>query len=429
MMCFGIALIFCLLSHYPLMSQYVYTDIFMPVPDYAGTTDYIRSPECLITLTNPAPEVTGISFMDKYNNGNSSDVNVCMTYPGTKNGIKEFRLFFVKAADTAMFSLDTAMSTPQNHCFSFDTLYPSCFDLPANLLDSDGDTVANDVPYYLCVMTVPDSTLYDSPALSSFSQLTLIADPGLLQAGNITCNFSEYNDIVPDTILKFYNNGVVLETYHLDMNHDGYTDFLFTAKTMAPYFSSMDLDAYVTCYGNNQFVSIATGSNRAKAMEENELVYNGLIWQSGTGEIYKKVWNPGESWYRSDWPHSQPRFMGLRTIENGDTTYAWVRLTVFYGGSMILHDYASKVNNQTSPVIPVNSFTIHPNPASQYLRFSDIQDNDPAFSFEITDLSGKRLSTGNINNDDLYIGHLKSGMYIIRISRSSCHYLYKFIKQ
>ncbi|HOZ30434.1 MAG TPA: Omp28-related outer membrane protein [Bacteroidales bacterium] len=69
---------------------------------------------------------------------------------------------------------------------------------------------------------------------------------------------------------------------------------------------------------------------------------------------------------------------------------------------------------------------IYPNPASDYLKISGLENNS---NYTITDITGKIVKSGTIClSEDVIISDLKSGLYFIEISYSNKNILSKFTK-
>jgi len=75
--------------------------------------------------------------------------------------------------------------------------------------------------------------------------------------------------------------------------------------------------------------------------------------------------------------------------------------------------------------VSANEIIIYPNPASQLLRFNSKIDG----FITIFDFNGKQLLEKRINDDQINIGNLKNGIYLMRIHTSAGIVIKKFIKE
>ena len=58
---------------------------------------------------------------------------------------------------------------------------------------------------------------------------------------------------------------------------------------------------------------------------------------------------------------------------------------------------------------------MYPNPTSDYIYFKGITSNE---TIKIIDLTGKTVLSKNVTNDILYIGDLRSGIYLIKVNNT-----------
>jgi len=93
-------------------------------------------------------------------------------------------------------------------------------------------------------------------------------------------------------------------------------------------------------------------------------------------------------------------------------------------------DYESEVLSFTNNYVGINdlysSFTLYPNPANDYLRFTGLNTEE---SFSISSISGKVIQTGLMSGADkkVNIADLTAGVYVFTIENSPVHF--KFIKE
>jgi Secretion system C-terminal sorting domain len=70
----------------------------------------------------------------------------------------------------------------------------------------------------------------------------------------------------------------------------------------------------------------------------------------------------------------------------------------------------------------------YPNPSMDFIFFQDTM-RIANSEYKIAELSGKVIKTGVVDNNQIYIGDLRVGLYLIRLTKDGREYLGKVIKQ
>ena len=164
--------------------------------------------------------------------------------------------------------------------------------------------------------------------------------------------------------------------------------------------------------------------------------YNGAIDYAGTGMLvtggssgssaagFGSAYslNDGTTWINID---------GI-----GKTSLNFLNASVGYGGGFTdANDSAVggiyKFNNALGTTNFVNNkFTTYPNPANTFVNISN-NDNILISNIEITDLNGriiKSVKIGNLNETQINVSDLNSGVYFMNISSDSGRAIKKFVK-
>ncbi|OFX23630.1 MAG: hypothetical protein A2033_15660 [Bacteroidetes bacterium GWA2_31_9] len=111
-------------------------------------------------------------------------------------------------------------------------------------------------------------------------------------------------------------------------------------------------------------------------------------------------------------------------------SYYRLKQTDFDGNST--YSKIETINRNENSNIQINIF---PNPANDILNISYSQKNAQPFSYVISDLSGRKVINGNINNIDekyiykLNLDELTRGYYLIQILSGSNSFYFNFIKE
>jgi hypothetical protein len=168
---------------------------------------------------------------------------------------------------------------------------------------------------------------------------TNFADSGLAQAKIV------YTDINPYTTRTGIVESGTSQTYNLDVNNDGTTDFMIEAYTSHFYFN--------TAAGVEIF-SLKTGEvardnfppdSSLLAMNHGDTIRSNLNWvntTSSASKFLRAYANPGNRWW-GNWTDSTDHYLGLKIKQGTNTYYGWVRLgvSVITGKSSVtIKDYA-----------------------------------------------------------------------------------------
>lgn len=89
-------------------------------------------------------------------------------------------------------------------------------------------------------------------------------------------------------------------------------------------------------------------------------------------------------------------------------------------GIIMLRPYVKRYYSSVSPdrfAGPSDRFILYPNPASDFIRIRRIDPSDhQPVDIEVIDLSGRQVMKLHDAGDDIYVGDLKNGMYIVRLT-------------
>ena len=84
----------------------------------------------------------------------------------------------------------------------------------------------------------------------------------------------------------------------------------------------------------------------------------------------------------------------------------------------------------TSEFNRADSFTLYPNPTSSELNIKSENFNlNGSIQFEITDITGKVVNNGIINNKKLDVENLNSGVYFLGLNVNGNKKVIKFIRE
>ena len=143
-----------------------------------------------------------------------------------------------------------------------------------------------------------------------------------------------YTNVEPDFYSDYFP-----DSYNIDLNNDGITDFVingnFDAESSGSYSLSVTIDpasgnsagSFPMDYGNLIDSNLADLNSATK-----QLAFLSMYSNSTDSHVI----NLGGNWL-----NQSEKFMGLHFMFNGESHYGWVRLSVgYYADFYIVHDYA-----------------------------------------------------------------------------------------
>gem|GEM_PF-4326213 len=421
----------------PITDLVPYKVFVLSVPDGINATDYVLSdPSERIMLTVKPLPVTNVHAIDLYDNNNSNDINLCMNYPAGFSGITGFRVFIVKSLDTSSFNIDSALSVlPQNYYYYNTSSALSCMVIPQGINDIDGDPVVNSVKYNIFVLSMPDMSSTDYPAISEYSNIIELNSPGFFYAGQTSGTGAGFYDIVPDSLLEMPScyYCIVNNHYEIDADTNGIADFTIEAGCISGSSHAYLQYCVCNCNNGNYFISDLPGSIYAKPLEEFEQFSYTQNWSSGEAILYRNNFTPSPTSSYKDgiWPQGVPKYLGLRMLHFNDTIDLWVQILFnpAKNSSFLISSYGWNNNNSlVKPSITHKRILIYPNPANDCLTI--IIDDERKIDYTISDMTGKTFITGTTDgNSPVNISRLNKGLFFLNISSGNSTTHYKFIKE
>jgi hypothetical protein len=241
-----------------------------------------------------------------------------------------------------------------------------------------------------------------------------------------------YTDIVPDSTYTIPFFGT--DTFNLDLNGDGTTDFLIQAARQRGRYPESPRPSYVgiTPQGSNAFIT--TTLNTVKKLVLSDPISSGQAWHNTTFQYLKQhvaiFMNPPTN--TGQWDSVVDGYIGLQLINGGQTYYGWVRMDVTVStssASMTIKDYAyNSIPNQpilagqtsTTGIIEnsfASSINLYPNPSAYHLTI-DLESNIQKAEIAIIDVTGKIVYKANaIGKQKLEVNtsNFSEGIYLVRI--------------
>jgi len=127
----------------------------------------------------PADTVRNITLADIADFGNEKDLTVSFDFPDDPTGVNYYKVMIVKAEDAAGFDIEKADSLTAG--FNERYVYVDPWENQASMewkVCVDGDSIRPGIPYVAFVVSMPDYTDADTPAMSSPSNEVTLNVPG-----------------------------------------------------------------------------------------------------------------------------------------------------------------------------------------------------------------------------------------------------------
>ncbi len=176
-----------------------------------------------------------------------------------------------------------------------------------------------------------------------------------------------YTDVTPDDTIKDLNlSYTTYQTYPMDLNNDGVTDFDLNQSYSQVGLNSGTLCAYYkinkSCYSYPRNLNaIASNSTGGLALNALSIINGGLSWRdtssnhgynnlasySFTSIRHCPPASPATGTTGGNWYNQNDKYLGVKIIKNGLTYYGWVRLQVVSASSITVKDYGyNSIPNQ-----------------------------------------------------------------------------------
>lgn len=97
-----------------------------------------------------------------------------------------------------------------------------------------------------------------------------------------------------------------------------------------------------------------------------------------------------------------------------DSDINLIKLERFNDAALLSINWEGQIVNKTDDPLSTTSFSIAPNPTDGLLQIR-LDENQTASQFNILDISGSSMMTGDVKDDYIDVSNLKGGMYIIEL--------------
>jgi len=251
-----------------------------------------------------------------------------------------------------------------------------------------------------------------------------------------------YTDIDPDLILDSD-----LDFAYIDLDNNGASDFVFfnfSYYTITSYFITQ-LRQRVLVWPEGDGNAIA-GSHQTwdyirylpYTLETNQLINETLIFQDGYNQrmAFKTYFSGLTVAYGGNWyPEIIDHYLGVKFLDAEDCLhYGWIRCDIKDNGrTLIIKDYAYEIKCNTGilagdtigdtasvdieeiNLLNVNIYSFN---NDIFVQFLGISEN---YSFQILNLSGAKISSGNLssNNNIISLRDKPKGYYFVEIYKGN----------
>ena len=266
-----------------------------------------------------------------------------------------------------------------------------------------------------------DGNLYVGGRLATnldYAGFVIKLDDGNLMWTKIITGLNNNGATILDAAFDFEGNIIIAGGYHDP--RDGYYakisppgDFIFE-KTYNG--TANDMDAFIKVITKDDYIymsGITTGIGT--------LMDYLILKADANGE---KVWEAhyNGSQYQNDVPYDI-------TLDNDDKVIVTGASSEQGGLHCTTIKFSNSLGIQEDDISGIKTLQVYPNPASSMLYIDYLPDNKDA-EYTISDISGRILSTGILNNSNqgIDIAKYSNGIYLISINDGSKYFNVKFVK-
>ncbi len=362
-----------------------------------------------------APAVGEILVCDNGNNSNAGDINIVFDSVN-ESKIYAYRIILVKEDEVPDFTLEKANALEQGNWFD---IFPSNININVSLSpeinDSQGDMIYEDAAYRAFVLTLADTINTNSNSLSNPSNIISISNPDHFRAGQKAGIGVIYTDIEPDVELFPIKETL---TYYIDINDDGIDDYFIRAThNSSPSFT--EVQTWCVPLNGNEVNTTAPESNALDVLDSAYMISRHLQWNSSEAAFFYAFESivPGSSYSWGLWHGIGFKYLGLRMFNESDTIYGWLNLKI-YGGSVVIQEFASRLENPNSFDEIIYGLSVYPNPATGTIFIFLPNGFSGVGYYNLIAINGKTGISGDFsgsagNRLTLDISTLKSGIYIL----------------
>ena len=254
--------------------------------------------------------------------------------------------------------------------------------------------------------------------------------------------FSNYIDIIPDTLINYSCPYSPLESYNIDVNADSQNDFEISAKcidalggggkriniTPLNAHSYTRFGRYDSIYDN--YVLYWRVTKVAKPLYSGDTINSATAkWDSLGLSLTNNSWGLGGSINIYDWVSTNDLYIGIKYQDVSSVIYGWLRVNLPGNNKCFLKDYSFSVCSLCVGIREYNlrNIKIYPNPSSTSLHIESDQFFENSEIEIINSLGQLILKLPYANSID--VAQLSTGFYSLKIvSQNKETYNYKFIK-
>jgi len=173
-----------------------------------------------------------------------------------------------------------------------------------------------------------------------------------------------YTNVAPDSVIL----KSTIDSFQLDMNHDGIDDFVFSASVNGstcgadPLFGGYQYYINISVAPANENNEIINDGTYALAMDSSSAIVSDSSWANAPQTLITALIRSGgrcitQPFHEGYWLNQSDKYLGLRFTKGNNIYYGWARLSSSYhiivnpfhlsNGQLILKDYAyNSIPNQ-----------------------------------------------------------------------------------
>jgi hypothetical protein len=397
----------------PIQNSVTYRAAVLTISNSSVYSDSLKvTYSNVLILHSYVERVSDLLVVDNGNNNTSEDLQVSFI---PVQGSSEYELLIAPDyfSDTISQECVDTIGSASFYQIPNDSI-GDAFYLESGILDVYGNSLISQQLYKAYVIAVADGINYDVNSISIASAPFALHNPNYPFAGQ---SFETWycTDLYPDVVLSPDHS---TEEYIIDLNNDGNDDFRVTSYleySPSHYYSGDGIEPL----NNNEVADI-----HQIVFDSLEQISPMLDWTNESIVLHTNSSVFGESSSYGGWDGL--KYIGIRLIEDNDTLYGWIRLSLYWGAtidSYCVQQYETSLDGVNSK----DQVFVYPNPADNTVTF--LLNTNTIGSIYILSHDGRLLKSYSIN------GHLKTveldelpdGVYIARIDNGFDMYICKFV--
>lgn len=339
---------------------------------------------------------------------------------GVNDFTKEFRAFIIPEEDIDIFTVENALLTNRDYSLNIPVALNDIDTSFSNTqLDINGNPVLEKNPYFIKILSVPDSVYAVEGKLSEESNRIVLNAPNFMQAGDtISSDIHVYNCDYAFSDYEYWTGSWPVQSsadQEVDINRDGVPDFYFFGFNWSHHGSAYYLELYP--YRDNKVLlcNHEEHENWIDVLDQDQLFGDNYRWSNDYALLkwYDSSGNGNSTNLGHYFGDYQKEYYIAFKIEDGDTPQlAWVKLR---GNEFIRYGF-QEITSGIAYQNRLIHFKIYPNPATDYIHLELPEDFTSKYlQVELINSMGQFVESFDFKTAEtnIPVEHLTSGLYLL----------------